>query len=247
MLDLRPGVASYSRASYDLELHGRTAEAADLLRRALDTTADPGDQEFCRYQLGELAWHAGDLAEAERQYALAPSHPHGLAKIRASRGDLGGYADLVARQPLPQYLTEYAELLRAAGKDATAVLAAATVAAGTDDLAAAQLAIAADRPADAVTHARAEWARRHHVDVADTLAWALHLAGHSAEALPYAREAARLGTRSAPFAYHLGMIELATGDRAAARTDLGRALAINPIFSPREAPRARAALAGLES
>ena len=73
------------------------------------------------------------------------------------------------------------------------------------------------------------------------------LAGHSAEALPYAREAARLGARSAPFAYHLGMIELATGDRAAARTDLGRALAINPIFSPREAPRARAALAGLES
>jgi lipoprotein NlpI len=47
----------------------------------------------------------------------------------------------------------------------------------------------------------------------------------------------RLGTRSALFAFHRGMIERALGMRAAARSDLRRALSINPHFSLLWAPR----------
>src|SRR5262249_33154983 len=50
MLDLRPGLAAYARASYDLEQHGRVGEAADLMRRALDAAVDPHDVAFCRAQ-----------------------------------------------------------------------------------------------------------------------------------------------------------------------------------------------------
>jgi lipoprotein NlpI len=55
----------------------------------------------------------------------------------------------------------------------------------------------------------------------------------------------RLGTRNALFSYHKGAIELALGERAAARADLGRALALNPYFSPIHAGAARTALDSL--
>ena len=44
---------------------------------------------------------------------------------------------------------------------------------------------------------------------------------------------------------HLGMIELALGQREQAAADLRLALQINPYFSPLQAPAARAALKGL--
>ncbi|HWG92862.1 MAG TPA: hypothetical protein VNU66_01380, partial [Mycobacteriales bacterium] len=76
----------------------------------------------------------------------------------------------------------------------------------------------------------------------DAYAWALHVNGRSDQALALAREAQRLGTRSALFDYHRGMIELADGDREAARRSLTSALRTNPHFSVLHAPRAREAL-----
>ncbi|NUT38069.1 MAG: hypothetical protein HOV79_33900, partial [Hamadaea sp.] len=82
-----------------------------------------------------------------------------------------------------------------------------TAAGGRDDLGEAELAIALGPPSRAVDAARTEWARRRHADVADALAWALHLAGRDREALTYAREAANLGNpRYTP---HLMTIEAA--------------------------------------
>jgi len=116
---------------------------------------------------------------------------------------------------------------------------------GRDDLAAAQLALAEGRPADAVKAASAEWARRHHPDVADTLAWSLHVAGRDAEALTYARAAIAGGAHPATYAYHLGLINLSLGHRAQARAELTRALATNPYFSPVDGQNARRALSAL--
>jgi len=67
MLDLRPGLAAYARASYDLEQQGRLGDAVALMRRALGDAVDPADIAFCRYQLGELAWRAGRLDDAETE------------------------------------------------------------------------------------------------------------------------------------------------------------------------------------
>lgn len=265
MLDLKPGLAAYARASYDLELHGRMAESEALMQRAMNDSVDPGDIAFCRYQLGELYWQTGRLQAAAAQYAAArkadpASQPplEGQAKVAAALGHTGralaDYADLVARYPLPMYLFEYADLLRVAGQPAQAQqqlsLAAAALRlfsanGGTDDLGAAQLAIAQGHPEAAVQAARREWSRRHFVDVADTLGWALHKAGSDKQALHYAQRALALGTRNATYLFHRGMIELSLDMRTAARRDLRAALALNPHFSPRYAPVVTAALSRL--
>jgi tetratricopeptide (TPR) repeat protein len=267
LLDLRPGLAAFTRASYDLELHGRTADAQDLMRQALDAAVDRADIAFCRYQLGELAAQAGNLDEAESQYAagIAADPDYlplllGRARLAAARGQLDaaltGYVDVTRRTPTPAAFLEHAELLRFAGREteATQQLALATAAqqlftanGGTDDLTGAALALADHRPADALRMARQEWQRRQFLDVADTLAWALHANGNDAEALTYAQRTGALGTRNAKYAYHQAMIELALGDRAAARRDLTRALDINRYFSPLDAPVAARTLAELGS
>jgi tetratricopeptide (TPR) repeat protein len=98
------------------------------------------------------------------------------------------------------------------------------------------------RPAAALAAARKTYALRRGVFAEDALGWALHAAGRDAQALPHARAAQRLGTRSALLRYHLGAIEFAVGRGMAARRDLAAALAINPHFSPLHAPAARAML-----
>lgn len=265
MLDLKPAVASFTRASYDLELHGRLPEAGTALHRALDAATNPDDVTFCRYYLGELAFNAGDLDEARRQYsgglAVAPSSAAlraGSAKVAAARGAtdeaLADYREVVAAVPLPQYLQEYAALLTAAGRPAEAAAQYALLAdqqrlaeaaGATDDLTAAS--VAADRgdAAEALRRASAEWGRRQHVLVADAMAWALHLSGRDAEALGFADRAAALGTRDASFLYHRGLILRGLGRVGEAAAALEQALAVNPYFSPVHAPAARQALDGL--
>jgi tetratricopeptide (TPR) repeat protein len=265
LLDLRPGLSAYARASYDLELRGLTTEATDLMRRALDASVGRSDIAFCRTQLGDLAFNTGDLDAADAEYkaglAAEPTSvalQRGRARVSAAQGRLDAaltaYATLTSRAPTPDHLIEYAELLRLAGRptDAEAQLRLASAAhqlflgnGGVDGLTGAALAEANGDPAGAVTAAQGEWKRRQHADVADTLAWALHLSQRDSEALTIAQTARATGARSATYSYHLGMIELALGDRASARTHLNEALAINPYFSPTLAPAARQTLAGL--
>ncbi len=81
---------------------------------------------------------------------------------------------------------------------------------------------------------------------ADALAWALHVSGRDAEALPYARRATATGYRNAAFLHHLGVIEHAVGRDGDARRHLTAALELNPGFSP-SAREARTALKDLEA
>ncbi|MFG1795488.1 hypothetical protein [Nocardia sp. NPDC049149] len=265
MLALRPGVPSFTRAAYDLELHGRTADARTALQMALAAANIPDQIAFCRYHLGELAFNTGDLAEAESQYrAGLLANPgsvalrQGQAKISAARGAIGEaitqYTALTEEAPLPEYLIEFGELLDAAGRPGEAAAKYREVAArfdrlaaeGTTEYAGAAL-FAADHgdPAEAVRLAELEFGRRQFVLTADTLAWSLHKAGRDADALVLADRAASLGWRNATFAYHRGMILAALGRNTEAAAALTEALQINAHFSPLHAPRARLALDAL--
>ncbi len=265
MLDLHPGIAAFPRASYALELHGRTDDARRALEQALVDATSPADIAFCRYSLGELAFNAGDLDGAARQYqqglAAAPDDValrQGSARVDAAHGRLtealATYRDVTARRPLPQYVQEYGELLAAAGRGEQAQqqfdlyrtqqeLYQAQGA--SDDLAVATFLADHGDPAQALRHAETEWQRRQSVFTADALAWALHAAGRDAEALGFADRAAALGWRNATLAYHRGMILRQLGRTQEARSALADALAINPYFSPLHAPRAQQALAAL--
>ncbi|MFC4031717.1 hypothetical protein ACFO3J_09525 [Streptomyces polygonati] len=265
MLDLHPSTASFTRASYTLELHGRTGEAAKALRYALQDASSPADEAFCQHYLGELAFNTGATAQALAHYraalALDPTYTASVAGAARAEAALGrtdeavaDYRTAIARVPQPQYVLEFGELLQSLGRRKEARAQYAVLEAEqrlfaangvVDDLNLGQYQADHGDPKLAVTLLTAEWNRRHSVLVADALSWALHRAGRDTEALPLAREANRLGWRDALLRYHRGVIEQSLGDRTTARTDLAGALSANPVFSPVFAPDARARLAAL--
>ncbi len=265
MLDLAPSIASFSRASYDLEEHGDVTGATAALQRALVDAFTPADVAYCRYYLGELAFNSGRLSEAMHQYQLgrqadAAYFPllEGVAKVEAATGQVAAalrdYNELLARVPLPQYVNELLDYEQSLGRthDAAAQLslfgteAQLFTANGVDvDLESAVLDADHGDPAAAVRHAQLEWSRRHSVLVADALAWALHAAGRNSEALGYANQALSLGWRNALMHFHRGMIEAALGMPTAARSDLAATEAINPYFSTLWGGQAQRTLASL--
>ncbi|MGV9557996.1 tetratricopeptide repeat protein [Streptomyces sp. NPDC003522] len=266
----RPGVPVFTRYAYVQELRGDTATARRVLDRALAASTTPGDIAYVATQLGRLAWSQGDDATALTHYAraLAADEEYlpaleGRARAQAASGRpaeaIEGLEDVVARFPLPGPLIELGELYEVRGGkgdaakardryrlvDAwTALARAGGVNADLDTALAA--ADHGDRAA-ALRAARAEWDRRRTVHTADALAWALHVNGEDAEALPYARRATATGYRDAAFLYHRGVIERATGHPADARAHLAAALELNPGFSALGAREARAALKALEA
>ncbi|MDX3386887.1 tetratricopeptide repeat protein [Streptomyces niveiscabiei] len=266
----RPGIPVFTRYAYVQELRGDVTTARRVLEQALAGSTAKGDIAYVASQLGQLAWNQGDYETALTDYARALTADEdylpaleGRAKAQAASGQqadaIKGLESVVARYPLPAPLVELGELYEARGADGDRMKAAdqyALVDAWTAlarangvnaDL---DTALAAADHGDkraALRAARAEWDRRETVHTADALAWALHVNGRDAEALPYARKATATGYRNASFLYHRGVIESATGDKRNARTHLTKALALNPGFSPLGARTARAALKTLEA
>ena len=267
MLNIQPGVPAFTRASYTWELEGDLGPAKVALERALGLADRPSDQAYCLYYLGQLAWNSGELTEADDYYERGlqrdPSYTPllaGQARVAAARGDIetaiNRYEIVVQRLPIPTYLIAYADLLRSQGRDEEAMRQEAVVAA-TERLFEEQGASVgietalfdADRGrgSAALRAARSVWRGQRSIDAADAYAWALHVHGQDAQALRFAEKAARLGTKSALFAFHRGLIEKSLGKPDAARASLRRALDINPHFSPLLAPRAKTALDDLRA
>ena len=252
MVDLGPGLASYTRASFALDLQGDVAGARRALELALGEAMTPKEMAFPQYSLGELAWNNGDVEEARRRYeqavrldpAFVPAQA-GLARLHAATGEtdraVGEWSAVVARTPLPEYVAELGNLYLIAGRPAEAERQFSVLEAQRKLLEAngvnVDLEIAlfsADHGVDlaqGLRAAQAEWGRRKSIHVADALAWQLHANGRDAEALPLADRALSLHTRNALFLFHRGMIHHALGQEAAARADLEDALRLNPHFS----------------
>lgn len=266
LLDLRPGVDGYTRASYAFELRGDVVRARELLEQAAREAAAPADVAFAQFYLGELAWSSGDLEGARTAYeeGLASDDGYlplvaGRAKVLAATGDptaaAAEYRRVVEQLPLPEFLLAYGELLEATGQaeaaeEQYAVLRATQqlYAANGQDVDTELALFEADHgtPAAAVASAEKAYAKRPDaIFTQDAYAWALHAAGRSREALPIAQASTRLGLRSPALYYRLGTVAAAAGDTATARAALTKALALNPAFSPLHAPMARALLDSL--
>jgi tetratricopeptide (TPR) repeat protein len=251
MVDTRPDLASYARVAYARELLGHVSGAERAMRMAFDAAGTPSDSAWTAYQLGELAFGAGDVAVARGWYVrgleLDPAYvPNlaGLAKVAWARDDdelaIARFREVVDRYPSAEFVGALADLYRATRRPALADRQEAVVAA-MHDLATAngvnvdlELALFdADHgdPEGALAAARAEWARRRSVHVADAYGWALFANGRYRRASMFAERALALGTRNALFLFHAGMIRLELGDEAGARRYLSRALATNPNFS----------------
>ena len=267
MIDFKPTFSSYARASYFRELHGDLAGAAEAMRLAETAAPGPGEnRSYIQTLLGDLEFQRGRLGAAAGSYRTAlagfPGYAPadaGLAVVEAARGQSGAAIDrlrrVVQRLPLPGYVISLGEIELAAGRraaglrDLELVRAQERLQKAGGVIADAEIAIfEADHgdPQRAVRIAERAYAAAPSVRSADALGWALTRAGRPGEGLAYAERALRLGSRDPLFLYHAGIAARAAGEVELARDHLSRALATNPRFSALHAPRARAALAGLQ-
>ncbi|HUE29374.1 MAG TPA: tetratricopeptide repeat protein [Verrucomicrobiae bacterium] len=269
MVDLRPGLPSYTRAAYLRALYGDRAGAIAIAKLAVAAASprDPESRAWALVHLGHEHFAAGDLAAAARAYSAAlevfPDYYialGGLARVRAAEGRLRDAIDLyrraVARVPAPDLVASLGDVYEAAGdadqaeRQYALVEYLGKVAEAVGTTYGRQLALFyADhdrRPEEALRLARLEAAGRGDIYTDDTLAWACYENGRLAEAARAAHRALRLGTEDAMLHYHAGTIAAALGHERIAARHLRRALRLNPHFDLRQAPRARATLAALE-
>lgn len=265
LVDLRPGLAAFIRASQVYRDRGWREDATMSMEHAGGAAKSPAEKAYVLFRLGELAWERGEEAEALRQYEAAlrtdPAQAEALggrARVLAALGRGGeavrDYRLALGRTPVPQLSLELGELLESMGRgdearvayEALAVRARSGTGAAVNEEVVLGL-YEADHgdPSAAVRRLTAEWARHKSVQVADALGWALHKAGDDTAALEHAKKATEQGLRLAEFSYHRAMIERGLGDEAGARRHLQEALRTNPHFSPVRGPLAKDALASI--
>ncbi|NOK59584.1 MAG: Tetratricopeptide (TPR) repeat [Chloroflexi bacterium AL-W] len=267
MVDLRPDVRSYSRVSYQRELHGNTEGAIESMEKATNAGNRLSEETlWARVELGHLYFNQGDLANAEKHYLealeLRPDYVYafaGMARVRAAQGQIEEaiqFYDMIVEQlPLPEFAIALGDLHTVAGNEKAAqqqyelvhTIQKLNNDAGMDtELEMVRFLVDQEiDPTQAVVQARATYAQRPSIYAADTLAWALYQQGVYEEARQYSEEALRLGTRDATLHFHAGMIAMALDDTDAAHEHLQLALSINPHFSLRYAPQAQEHIATL--
>jgi tetratricopeptide (TPR) repeat protein len=250
------------------DLAGGRRLAADAVRQASgDPDARPTDLAWYHTLAGSLAFQAGDLPAAAKEYHAAlgawPASAAalaGLGRTRAAQGDvqsaIGLYQQSVAIVPLPDPLASLGDLLTMKGRtDEAAAVYAQVRAIGQlasavgvyDRQFALFLANHGEDPQRAVEIAAADLKRRSDVYAHDAYAWALYAAGRYAEADDAVRAARAQGTEDALLDYHAGMIANALGRQTEARQLLRSALERNAGFDVLQARAALTALAGLDA
>jgi tetratricopeptide (TPR) repeat protein len=244
LVDLKPGLAAYARASYFKELSGDPAGAVAAMRLAASAGGTPENVAYVQTLVGDLELGQGRVAAARDAYRSAlrahPPYPQattGLARVDAAGGDLGSAAARLRGStnalPLAGSLTLLAEVELAAGRPGAARgdLAAARAqhdmltASGTLPDAEAVL-FEADHgsPARAVALGRRVWASAPGIRSADALGWAYTRAGEVGAGVAWTRRALRTGSRDPLFNLHaaVALDRAGLGREAERHLDLAR-------------------------
>lgn len=266
MFGLASDLTTLARVSYLAELRGHLDSSLTAMRQAANSPGlAPENTAYVDALLGNLLVYSGNPAAAAASYAaalaLVPGHAPSLAgegRLAVGAGDeataIARFSEAAAIVPLPEYVIALGDA-QAAGGDLAAAkrsydLARAEIqlfkAAGVIvDVDLALLEADHGDPRSALEYATSAFAATPTVRAADALAWVLHRLGRDRDALTHVKEALRLGSIDPILRYHAGVIEAALGDVAAARRDLGRAVATDPGFSATGAADARRILATL--
>jgi len=260
MMDVRPDMASYSRASYLRWLQGDNANAKLFIRYALNGREgrDPEPAAWTLVQAGMLYWSEGDYEGADAVFDEAlnwvPDYPAALvgrARVALSRNQPKSAVEDLEKAYEASPLVETSWLLGDARQmlgdtegARSEYVRAVRQGKRTDRLTLAQYYATKDLAHDeALKLIEEERGVRGGVYVDDTYAWALFRAGRIVEARVASDRALRLGTRDARILYHAGAIRLAGGDTGG-KDLIRKALSLNPKFDATGAAEA-ARLAGL--
>jgi tetratricopeptide (TPR) repeat protein len=265
MIDIRPDVGSYVRASYAYQFRGETRAAKGAMRLALAAAGSHGEEAaWVRHQLGDIYFGAGRLGKAARQNRIGTKIASGfvppqvgLAEVAVARGDTKRATAIMeraaAKLPTLEYLVTLGDLYAATGATSAADRAYADAAAkirsyydhgvGPDvDFVLFQ----SDhriRLLDTLQAARAMHALRPTAPVKDALAWTLHRLGRDEAAWSLARQAASSRSYTNPlFDLHAGLIAESMGHTEEARSYLHAAARGRLQLSPVHVIELRAAL-----
>jgi hypothetical protein len=257
MIDLRPDLASYVRASYALQYQGRTQRALHAMRLALESAGPVGESPaLIRHQLGDIYFGAGDLRRAARNnrigIEIAPGYAPptvGLAEVLSARGRLRAATAILERAaadlPSIEYLLKLAELYDATGRVERARASYAAVDKKIVEYRRAGVLpdvdfvlFYADRKLHldrTLAEVREMFELRPTGAVADALGWTLHALGRDEEALVFARRAIKLSPPDALIDLHAGAIASALGRTDMATSSLARAVRLERTLSPLKA------------
>jgi tetratricopeptide (TPR) repeat protein len=264
MVNMRPDLSSYNRASYYRFVAGDTAGAIEVMKRAISAGSRSMENvAWCDVDLGNMYFKIGQVSDAERAYLSAlrafpgyyPAHA-GLGRAYAAQGKIPeaiqSYKRAQSSVPLVEYAGALQDLYALAGQPDEARKQAEMVdmidkmeqASGLNVNRNLAMAYAdRDRKLDrALALVEGELSGRRDIYTYDALAWALYKNKKFEEAGKAKEKALELGTPEPAFYYHAGMIERALGQTEQARKHLAKALALNARFDPRQAPLAQAAL-----
>ena len=264
MVDLKPNLPSYSRASHLQWLRGDVVSAKETVRRALDAgragKSDPEPGAWVFVQAASMFWHEGDFEGADAGFdkALdrisdyAPANV-GKGRVAMAKGDHRRAAELFKRAWKVSPLVETAWLLgdarEAMGDKAGAAEAYALVereGRRTDPRTLSLFLSTKGRSAaeaeDALKLAREEYEVRKDITSEDALAWAYYRTGHIAEAKASVLKARRLGTPDARLVFHEGAIRIAAGETKQGKKLVADALKKNPAFDATGVKEAKALL-----
>jgi tetratricopeptide (TPR) repeat protein len=253
-----------------LELTGHLAAARELLATASafqnsNFDAPAQGRAWYFFRQGEMAFEAGDNDGAigfEREalsiYPNDADASRTLARIECSLHEwdacLQAATASAAIVPYPETLGCQADAQRALGQTDAAKqtddLIATVERLGdaqhiTDRLTAIYYSDHGIHVDQAYAIARNELRSRDDIFTEDTLAWAAAMDGRWDEARRSIAKAERWHTENATIAYHAGVIDEHFGDRAGAKAEFARALALNAHFHPVYADDARQRLAAL--
>jgi tetratricopeptide (TPR) repeat protein len=252
LVDAKPGLAAYSRASYYRELSGDTAGAVAAMRLAASAGGAAENVAYVQVLLGDLELSRGRAGAARLAYTSAlrslPGYPAGtigLARTDAAGGDLGRAAARLrraaARLPLTSTLGLLAHVEQALGHRDAAGAALDTAraqqrlyraAATAPDAEAVLFEADHGSPAAAAALGRRVWRTAPSVRSADALGWALTRSGRPAAGYAFSARAVALGSRDPSFRLHAGIAAKRAGLPAPAARHLAIAAAGRAALGP---------------
>ena len=257
MMDIRPDLRSYARASYLREIYGDYPGAIEAMKLAIAAGA-PGDEatEWSRIQLGHLYENTGDLKSAEMNYQIAlnerPGYMHayaGMARLAIASKEydkaIGYYKQAASDAVEGAFREELATVYFLSGQKEKANeltglliddLSKNAQAANTNEsighyadkeLAYAYLSI--NNYDKALEHALLEYNRRpNNIEVNETVAWVNYKKADVTKALLFIAEALKTNSKNPTLLCRAGLIYLKAGDKEKAKQLLKEGTQNNP-------------------
>jgi tetratricopeptide (TPR) repeat protein len=265
LMDSRPDMASYARASYLRWLQGDVKTAKILIRQALLAGRDVNDPEPAAWtfvEAGMIFWQEGDYEGADAVFEEAlrwvPDYPAawvGRGRAALSMGEpekaITYLENAYRRYPLPEtaWLLGDARLMSGDSNGAEREYQRVILEGKRMDRLTLALFYATKNRSieDALHLLEAEREIRHSIYVDDTDSWILYRLGRYPEAKQASDRALRLGTRDARLLYHAGAIRCAMGKCASGRKKIREALKLNPKFDSTASAEAKQILSGNEA